>query len=218
MNGVTGLGRLAARMGHSALDLLFPPKCVGCGKEGAYLCDICIAEAARAPDTSGEGIEAIIAPFQMKGAAREAVHRLKYSGLRALAGPMGVAMAQHLGRHRIAPDIVVPVPLHRKRLRERGYNQAALLAREVGKWLGVPVDTNGLARTGYRGPQARTATREERKDNVVGAFAARRDWSGRSVVVIDDVTTTGSTLEACAAALREAEANAVWGLTFAREV
>ena len=218
MNDVLRLGRLVARMGNAALDLLFPPKCVGCGKEGAYLCDVCIAESPKAPDVSGEGLETIIAPFQMEGAAREVVHRLKYSGLRVMAEPMGLAMGQHLQRHQIVPDLIVPVPLHRKRLRERGYNQAGLLATQVGKWMGVPVDSKGLARTSYTGPQARTVTREERQANVAGAFETRRDCTGLSVVVIDDVTTTGSTLEACAAALREAGASHVWGLTFAREV
>ena len=218
MNNVMGIGRLASRMGHSALNLLFPPKCAGCGKEGSYLCDVCIAESPKAPDIPAEGLESIIAPFQMVGAVREVVHRLKYSGRRVMAEPMGVAMGQHLKRHQISPDIIVPVPLHRKRLRERGYNQAGLLAREVGKWLEVPVHDKGLVRTNYLGPQARTATREERKANVEGAFVAERDFSGLSVVLVDDVTTTGSTLEACAAALREAGAGAVWGLTFAREI
>lgn len=213
-----GLQHIAARVGHSALDLLFPPKCAGCGKEGSYLCDVCIAESPKAPDIAAEGLESIIAPFQMVGAAREVVHRLKYSGLRVMAVPMGIAMGQHLKRHQVSPDIIVPVPLHRKRLRERGYNQAGLLAREVGKWLEVPVHDKGLVRTNYLGPQARTATREERKANVEGAFVAERDYSALSVVVVDDVTTTGSTLEACAAALREAGAGAVWGLTFAREI
>tara|TARA_B100000809_G_scaffold262072_1_gene312231 strand:- start:2099 stop:2755 length:657 start_codon:yes stop_codon:yes gene_type:complete len=218
MNSVMGLGRLASRMGHSALDMLFPPKCAGCGKEGSYLCDVCIAESPKAPDTAAEGLKSIIAPFQMVGAAREVVHCLKYNGLRVMAEPMGVAMAQHLKRHQVSPDIIVPVPLHRKRLRERGYNQAGLLAREVGKWLEVPVYHKGLVRTDYLGPQARTATREERQANVEGAFVAARDFSDLSVVVVDDVTTTGSTLEACATALRDAGASSVWGLTFARDV
>jgi len=218
MNNVMGLGRLASRMGRSALDLLFPPKCVSCGKEGSYLCDVCIAESPKAPDIAAEGLESIIAPFQMVGAAREVVHRLKYSGLRVLAEPMGAAMAQHLKRHQISPDIIVPVPLHRTRLRERGFNQAGLLARVVGKWLEIDTDAKGLSRTDYLGPQARTATREERQANVEGAFVAARDFSDLSVVVVDDVTTTGSTLEACATALRDAGASSVWGLTFAREV
>jgi competence protein ComFC len=218
MNDLMGLGRLATRVGRSALDLLFPPKCAGCGREGAYLCDVCIAESPKAPDATGQGLEAVISPFQMVGAAREVVHKLKYSGLRVMAEPMGVAMAQHAERHRIAPDIIVPVPLHRKRLRERGYNQATLLAHEVGKWMGVPVDAKGLVRTEYLGPQARAATREERQANVAGAFASSNDFTGLNVMVVDDVTTTGSTLEACAAAISGSGASLVWGLTFAREI
>ncbi len=205
-------------MGHSALDLFFPPKCAGCGKEGSYLCDVCIAESPKAPDIAAEGLESIIAPFQLVGAAREVVHRLKYSGLRVMAEPMGVAMGQHLKRHQVSPDIIVPVPLHRKRLRERGYNQAGLLAREVGKWLEVPVNHKGLVRTGYLGPQARSATGGEHEANVGAAFVAARDFSGLSVVVVDDVTTTGSTFEACAAALRDAGVGDAWGLAFAREI
>ena len=120
------------RIASSALDLLFPRKCVGCSREGAFLCDRCIAETPRAVDTTGIGLQLVLAPFEMKGAAQKAVHRLKYNGVRGLAAPMGAAMAQHLQRHGVAPDLIVPVPLHKSRLRERGYNQAELLAREVG--------------------------------------------------------------------------------------
>jgi predicted amidophosphoribosyltransferase len=103
-------------------------------------------------------------------------------------------------------------------LRERGYNQAELLAKQVGLWLDVDVDGRGLARPDYQAPQARTAIKEEREANVSGAFVAERDVIELNVVVVDDVTTTGSTLEACASAVRAAGAARVWGLTFAREV
>lgn len=202
----------------SALDLLYPRKCVGCGRAGAFLCDVCIAEAPRAADTTGAGLQLVLAPFEMKGAAQKAVHRLKYNGVRALAAPMGIAMAQHLERHGVSPDLVVPVPLHRSRQRERGFNQAELLAREVGHWLNVPVEAGLLERTESAGPQARSASREERHANVAGAFRARREAIGKSVVVVDDVTTTGATLQECAAVLRRAGARRAWGLTFAREV
>ena len=135
------------RIGAAALDLLFPRKCVGCGREGALLCDRCIAEAPRAVDTTGIGLQLVLAPFEMKGAAQKAVHRLKYNGVRGLAAPMGAAMAQHLQRHGVEPDVIVPVPLHRSRQRERGYNQAELLARAVGRWIETPVDAGLLART-----------------------------------------------------------------------
>ena len=206
------------RIGAAALDLLFPRKCVGCGREGALLCDRCIAEAPRAVDTTGIGLQLVLAPFEMKGAAQKAVHRLKYNGVRGLAGPMGAAMAQHLQRHGVEPDVIVPVPLHRSRQRERGYNQAELLARAVGRWLETPVDASLLVRTESAGPQARSASREERQANVAGAFKAQREAIGKSIVIVDDVTTTGATLQSCAATVRQAGARRVWGLTFAREI
>ena len=213
-----GFQRVAAGIGAAALDLLFPRKCVGCGREGAFLCDRCIAETPRAVDTTGIGLQLVLAPFEMKGAAQKAVHRLKYNGVRGLAAPMGAAMAQHLQRHGVAPDVIVPVPLHKSRLRERGYNQAELLARAVGRWLETPVDVGLLARTESAGPQARSASREERQANVEGAFKAQREAIGKSIVIVDDVTTTGATLQSCAATVRKAGARRVWGLTFAREI
>ena len=206
------------RLAEGALDLLYPRKCVGCGRAGAFLCDVCIAEAPRAADTTGVGLQLVLAPFEMKGAVQKAVHRLKYNGVRGLSHPMGIAMVQHLERHGVAPDLIVPVPLHRSRQRERGYNQAALLAREVGGWMRVPVDVGLLERTESAGPQARSASREERQANVAGAFRARREAIGKSVVIVDDVTTTGATLQECAAVLRKAGARRAWGLTFAREI
>lgn len=214
MPTLTAIRQLAT----SALDLLLPRRCAGCGREGAFLCDRCIAETPRAADTTGVGLQLVLAPFEMKGAARKAVHRLKYNGVRGLAAPMGAAMAQHLRRHGVAPDLIVPVPLHRSRQRERGYNQAELLAREVGRWLDAPVDAALLARTESAGPQARSASREEREANVAGAFKAQREVIGKSIVVVDDVTTTGATLQSCAATLRQAGARRAWGLTFAREI
>ncbi len=214
MPTLTAIRNLAS----SALDLLYPRKCAGCGRTGTFLCDVCIAEAPRAADTVGVGLQLVLAPFEMQGAAQKAVHRLKYNGVRALAAPMGIAMAQHLERHGVAPDLIVPVPLHRSRQRERGYNQAALLAREVGGWMRVPVNEKLLVRTAEAPPQARSATRQERHANVAGAFEAQEDASGLSIVVVDDVTTTGATLQACASALRNANARRVWGLTFAREI
>lgn len=205
-------------LASGALDLLYPRKCVGCGAVGAYLCDRCIADAPRAADTTGVGLQLVLAPFQMQGAPQKAVHRLKYNGVRGLAAPMGIAMAQHLERHGVAPDVIVPVPLHRSRQRERGYNQAALLAREVGRWLAVPVDEKLLVRAAAAPAQARSASREERQANVAGAFKAQREAIGKSVVIVDDVTTTGATLQACAATLRQAGARRLWGLTFAREI
>jgi ComF family protein len=115
-------------------------------------------------------------------------------------------------------DILVPVPLHSQRLRERGYNQSTLLARELGKLSQMPVNIDILKRISYATPQARTSNVEERRENVTGAFSCTGDrLAGERVLLIDDVTTSGATLDACARALKSAGVVSVWGLVIAIE-
>ncbi|MDM8000956.1 MAG: phosphoribosyltransferase family protein [Dehalococcoidia bacterium] len=150
---------------------------------------------------------------------RKAVHHLKYSHFKALATPLGRMLAQYLDSHPVAVDALVPVPLHSRRLRERGYNQSALLAAEISKWNGLPVVTDSLVRTRHTKAQVKTDSAEERQRNMAGAFGCRDvRLAGKRILVIDDVCTTGATLNSCAAALRAAGAVSVWGLTLAREV
>ncbi|MFC2048468.1 ComF family protein [Chloroflexota bacterium] len=112
----------------------------------------------------------------------------------------------------------MPVPLHQRRLRERGYNQSALLSEELGKLAKLPVVDDCLVRERYTPPQARTATVDERQRNVAEAFTYRNDrLRDKQVLLIDDVSTSGATLNTCAAALKAAGAKSVWGLTLARE-
>ena len=112
----------------------------------------------------------------------------------------------------------MPVPLHRKRLRERGYNQSSLLAKELGKLANLPVVDDCLIRQRHAPPQARTATVDERRSNVADAFSCRDGrLKGKQVLLIDDVATSGATLDACAPALK-AGATSVWGLVLAREI
>jgi ComF family protein len=154
----------------------------------------------------------------MEGAIREAVLRLKYRELRAIAPTLARLLAEHLGSHSVEADLLVPVPLHPRREAQRGFNQSLLLARQVGRLLGLPVEERGLARVKDSPPQARTLSRRERWANVQGAFEARVPFAGRHVLLVDDVCTTGATLEACAQALRGAGAVSVWGLAVAREL
>ena len=148
----------------------------------------------------------------------QAVYALKYRNLRALAPVLGGLMASEVQNARLDVELLVPVPLHPRRLRERGYNQAELLAQQMGRRLGVPVAVRGLVRVRHTPAQARTENRETRRANVAAAFRARDSFDGRRVLLVDDVCTTGATLEACAAALREAGAHEVWGVTLAREL
>jgi len=112
----------------------------------------------------------------------------------------------------------MPVPLSGLRRRTRGYNQAEALARALGRELGLPAWPGALERRRHTPPQARSADMEERRRNVAGAFVCREPGvAGRRVLLVDDVTTTGATLAACALALKEAGARSAWGLAFARE-
>ena len=218
---------LLRRLGHGiesvregVLDLVFTPRCVECGEEGAYMCPTCLAAVEPEPSAFeiGAGAAAIEAHavYRFEGAARKAVHQLKYQGVTALAPPLGRLMAARLPQ-RSASMVVAPIPLHRSRLRERGYNQAELLAKEVGRRTGALVTTRLLSRTQATPPQAQARSVDARLVAVRGAFQAAPEAAGADVLLIDDVCTTGSTLAACADALLRAGAARVAALTFARE-
>ena len=222
-----------------ALDLLFPRWCVGCGREGDFICPDCRQSLPRItpplcpkcglPQASANlcsscldwaaDIDGIRAPFRFDGVVRQAIHELKYRNLRALAGPLARLLNGYLLGDPLPAQVLVPVPLHPKRMRERGYNQSYLLAKELGKLAGWPVVSDCLVRERHSLPQARTASVGERRANVSDAFAGRhRRLEGRQVLLIDDVSTSGATLDACARTLKEAGAASVWGLTLAREI
>ena len=153
-----------------------------------------------------------------EGALREALHAFKFSGRRALAGPLGdLATEQCLASLPDGIEAVIPVPLARERERERGFNQAMLLARRIGRRLEVPTRPHWLARVRATRPQSDLSA-ADRRANVRGAFHASPRVAGRHVLVVDDILTTGATLDACARALRDAEARRVGVLTVARVV
>jgi len=150
---------------------------------------------------------------------RQAIHQLKYRNLRALAAPLARLLNDYLDTNPVPVEVLVPVPLHQKRLRERGYNQSSLLAQELGKLTKLPVVDDCLIRQRHAPPQARTSTVDERRSNVADAFTCRDHRLGdRQVLLIDDVSTSGATLDACAAALKAVGATSVWGLVLAREI
>ena len=228
-----------AKLGGMALDLLFPQRCIGCGVEGSFVCRSCTNALPRVvpplcprcgrPQPNGilcpscvgwqAEIDGIRSPFRFEGTIRQAVHQLKYKNLRALAVPLANLLNDYLVANYLPGEVLVPVPLYRKRLRERGYNQSGLLARELGKLANLPVVDDCLIREQHTPPQARTTTVDERKRNVANAFACRDErFRDKQVLLIDDVSTSGATLDACAKALKGAGAASVWGLTLAREI
>lgn len=155
--------------------------------------------------------------------ASSAVWHLKYRGMRSLAGPMAYLMATRFAKNGNRAwfndgPLLVPVPLHPRRLAERGYNQAELLAHELGKLTAMEVAPDALKRVRRTESQVSTSSRHERLENMHGAFSANLSERirGRSVILIDDVSTTGATLDDCTRALKEAGATTVTGLVFAR--
>lgn len=115
-------------------------------------------------------------------------------------------------------DLLIPVPVSSEKMRSRGYNQSELLAKHISNQLNLPLDTTTLHRTHEALPQAKTASIEERAENVKHAFAVTGEFSGKRVLLIDDVMTTGSTLNACSEALKSAGAAWVGALVLAREL
>jgi len=150
---------------------------------------------------------------------RQAIHQLKYHNLKAISPCLAGLLADYLQSNPLPGEVIILVPLHHKRLRERGYNQSALLSRELGKRTSLPVIEDCLIRSKESPSQVRSSSDEERRANVRGAFLCQDDRAqGRQVLLIDDVCTSGATMEACAVALKNKGAASVWGLTLAREI
>jgi len=239
---------LAQGIAQGLLDLLFPPRCVSCGRSGAILCSTCLADV-RAPteplcercgsplpgssirtlcETCVEGrgpvtLDGLRVAAVYEGTIRKAIHALKFEGKRRAAQPLGALLA--VAYHRstgagMAADLIIPVPLHVDRARARGYNQAALLARVTAARLRMPVAENVLIRQRATQSQVDLSWRA-RRVNVTGAFALANPQvasriAGKRILLIDDVATTGSTLDAAAQALFAAGPASVWGLAVAR--
>ena len=221
------LGSGLRRAGNAALDLVYPPRavCAGCGEasgcEQDYLCAACRRELEAAR------LGVLMDPFQSclcgrahayayGGPAGRIVRSLKYGGVRALAPMMARDMARTLKEaEAVLPDFdcVTAVPMHRRRRYLRGMNQAELLAKAVAVELGLPW-LDALTRTRATKQQARLDG-EARRRNLDGAFRASEAVRGRSVILVDDVCTTGTTAESCAQALLAAGASRVFLLTYA---
>jgi len=227
-------------VGRALLDFVYPPHCLGCGRAmgevGEYLCGRCWEEIlAPVParcgrcscplETAAPGcancaswesaFERAVVLGRFGGAMQPAIHALKFRQQRNLGQEFGRRMGGALGRVLQAVDLLVPVPLHPARERERGYNQSLCIARGLAEVLEIPVDSRLVKR--------RVNTRQQAKLDVPQRQANMRDSFGcagplpehRCIGLVDDVLTTGATLDACARVLVRAGARQVWGLALA---
>ena len=230
-------GLTLSRIGRLALDLLYPPRCALCGSGGTFLCEDCIETLPRTDGTRCDRcwlpirgshcfacaehptrLERLRATYRYEGPVRRLVHAFKFGGQSCLAPTLGCVLAATSEQHGLAADVIVPVPLTGSRKRTRGYNQALLLATDLSKLTGAPV-VEALHRGGHSQTQAGSASAAQRRSNVedVFSFSKGRDVGGAHVLLIDDVATTGATLDACAGVLLDGGAASVSALTLARE-
>ena len=213
---------------NAVLSVLLAPVCAACGTVLETPLDGCVCracwEAILPVDDVDFGeaspISTLISVGAYDGTLRNIIHALKYQGRRSIAAHLALLMRRRAQDLLAAADCVLPVPLHWRREYSRGFNQA----REIARHLGPPV-LNALTRSRATTPQV-TLSADLRRANVAGAFALRRatlfhpapHFKSRTVVLIDDVATTGATLEACARILKAAGAAEIYGLTAARKI
>lgn len=234
-------------LGSALLDFVFPPLCHVCRSfvtdaGSLHICPDCLAGMGPVPEPActvcgipfqgaGEShtcgaclldpppYEFARAALVYDGPAREMVHRLKYNYQTHLRRPLALMTANRLADFtgKWQPDLLVPVPLHVKRLRRRGFNQAVLLGEVLAREWGVPLERRAMQRIRWTEPQINLSA-AERRDNVKGAFAVAdpTQVAGRRVVLVDDVLTTGSTVEECSRILLRAGAARVMVVTVAR--
>lgn len=228
------------------LDLFFPKRCVGCGKIGTYFCAQCtsiiqiievqesICPVCERSAIDGRthprcqtryGIDGLTSFFHYIGPIRNAIKLLKYSSVSDLAKEF-VDLAPSLHFHEITKlrnngtTLLVPIPLHPSRLRERGFNQAEVLGRLVADRLKILMRRDILVRLKKTTPQVEVKDREHRLKNMDGMFGINkltiRHINNTTVFLFDDVFTTGATMRAAASVLKKAGAAKVWGITMAR--
>lgn len=227
--------RTAQAARQSLLDLLFPPRCVICRRADAdWFCTVCRSKIDKILpplcDRCGRPLHTSVCPYCQKlpiqidgiramaffeGNLRRAIHVFKYNDRPELARVLGKMLSDHLSAHPLPVDAITVVPLHKSRQDARGYNQAFLIALALSVQHNLPCWEDALTRVRATKSQVELDA-AARHANVQDAFVADGRVAGARLLLIDDVCTTGATLDACSVALRQRGAESVWGLALAR--
>ncbi|MDO8600523.1 MAG: ComF family protein [bacterium] len=224
------------------LDLLFPKFCVGCETEGLFLCETCKTGlltrtltpvcpvcsfrngtgAVCKPCRKKTALSRLVAvfPYQEK-AARELLHIYKYNRVREMGPMLTEFLTAHVQNWRVPFSrtmIVVPIPLHRARRRERGFNQSEEIGKQFAEAVGLLYRDDVLERTSYTQSQVECADFRERRKNISGVFSAREapEIRHKTIMLVDDIATSRSTMDEAARVLKEAGVKSVWGVVIAR--
>lgn len=221
---------IIARVKLFILDLLFPLQCLGCGQEGEWLCFGCLNKIEcncdfEITDSSWRVLAGVIvAGFSEDKLLKSLIYKFKYNFIKDLANSLSQLMVNKIlilkqrGFKALFEElIIIPVPLHQKRFRWRGFNQAELLAKEVASSFGWQMRVEILKRTKHTKAQMKLR-RKKRLGNIKDAFEINNkiDLRDKAILLVDDVLTTGATMEECAKVLRQAGASQVWGLVLCR--
>lgn len=205
------------------LDLLFPPKCVLCHKllpnSKEDLCQTCAMDVLQAgtQHLRGKHFVRCVSPFCYEGKVRESIHRYKFGGRKFYHKPYGAWLAACIKRELDGEfDIMTFVPISRRRKRQREYDQSQLLAERAGEILQIPV-ISSLKKVRDNPAQSGILDAEKRKKNVKDAYCAVKseNFAGKRVLLVDDVVTTGTTLEECSKILAKSGAKEVFCATLA---
>ncbi len=207
---------MAYRVGRFVLDALAPHRCVSCGNIGSVVCAECLKKVKLHKQiTAGPTpLDAIVSGVDYdESIVKELIHNLKYNSLKDAANPLAEILSEVLKPMLQPNDVLVPIPLHRKRKAVRGFNQSELLANAIGEKLSVPVE-NLLSRNRNTKPQVECDA-HERRTNLHEAFSSTAT-NAKRIILIDDVTTTGTTFVEAAKALRKVTDVPIIGLAVAR--
>lgn len=199
------------------LDLIYPPQCAGCGRVDTAWCPTCDAKLRNIPlSIISRTLPPLLSSFSTAshdGILQTAIHALKYEGVTGVVPALGERLYRAASEGNMTFDMVVPVPIFKVRLKERGYNQSQVIGSYMAQYMVQPVVTTALERIRHTPPQVGLSQRA-RVENVRGAFRANSSLvSDTCILLLDDVMTTGATLQECAHALLDAGACAVSSLT-----